>query len=68
LLLIAIDLANNQNIKLSHKHLHQRPMHISVSEQVKQYIHENLVFKASELHCEIISKKLDRFETLTIDQ
>ncbi|CAG8713688.1 8507_t:CDS:1, partial [Racocetra persica] len=69
LLSIAIDLANNYaNIKLSHKYLHQQPMHISVSEQVKQYIHENLVFRVSELHCKIISKKLDRFETLTIDQ
>ncbi|CAG8848268.1 20812_t:CDS:1, partial [Racocetra persica] len=69
LLSIAIDLANNYaNIKLSHKHLHQRPRHISVSEQVKQYIRENLVFRASELHREIITKKLDGFETLTVDQ
>ncbi|CAG8788805.1 12023_t:CDS:2, partial [Racocetra persica] len=37
-------------------------------EQVKQYVRENLVLRASELHREIISKKLDGFETLTIDQ
>ncbi|CAG8676374.1 11133_t:CDS:2, partial [Gigaspora rosea] len=61
--LIAINLANNYaNIKLSHRQLHQRPRYNSVSEEVKQYISENLVFKTSELHREIISKKLDGFK------
>ncbi|CAG8759367.1 299_t:CDS:2, partial [Gigaspora rosea] len=69
LLSIAINLTSNcANIKLSHKQLHQRPKYTMVSEQVKQYVRKNLVLRASELHHEIISKKLDGFETLTIDQ
>ncbi|CAG8830568.1 23060_t:CDS:2, partial [Racocetra persica] len=61
LLSIFIDLINQYaNIKLNYKQLHQRPQFIGVTEQVKQYIHEHLILRASKLYQEIITKKLDR--------
>ncbi|CAG8479548.1 13547_t:CDS:2, partial [Racocetra persica] len=55
-------------IKLSHKQLHQQPKFTGVTEQVKQYIREHLILKASEIHRGIISKRLEGFENLTVDQ
>ncbi|CAG8841787.1 1660_t:CDS:1, partial [Racocetra persica] len=69
LLSVDINLNDNlANVKLYHKQLHQRPKHIYVSEDIKQFIRENLVHRAPELHRIIISKELCGYKTLTIDQ
>ncbi|CAG8848874.1 2246_t:CDS:2, partial [Gigaspora margarita] len=71
LLSVDINLNNNNNlanVKLHYKQLHQRPRHVGVSEEIKQFIRENLEQRASELHRIIISKKLNGYEILTLDQ
>lgn len=66
---IQIDIENKLvTIKINHQLLHPRPENIAATNEIKEYITNNLDYTASELYKKIVNNKMDGFNTLTVDQ
>ncbi|CAG8577087.1 14347_t:CDS:2 [Gigaspora rosea] len=66
---IKIDIENKlATIKINHQLLHPQPENIATTNDIKEYITNNLDYTASKLYKKIVNNKMDGFNTLTVDQ
>ncbi|CAG8692304.1 3031_t:CDS:2, partial [Ambispora leptoticha] len=66
---VRIDLQNKlASVKLDHVYLHPQPQHIGITDEIKIYIKENLVYSAPELYKQIVLEKINGYELIMVDQ
>ncbi|CAG8760567.1 982_t:CDS:2, partial [Gigaspora rosea] len=68
---VSIKVDNKSNlavIKINHQLLHTRPENITTTNEIKEFITNNLDYTASELYKKIVINEMDGFKTLTTDQ
>ncbi|CAG8841962.1 10803_t:CDS:2, partial [Gigaspora margarita] len=62
-ILVRLNLQNKlASVKLDHVYLHPRPQYIAITDEIKKYIKENLVYSASELYKQIVLEKINKID------